>query len=142
MTTNRDFSIAQQNTKEIAQPPADFAGSYPEYVTYITLLRNNLRPDIDFIYQSRQMGGRVERGGLVLDFSFINPPDLAINVQGVYYHYEQGSVNIAKDLIAREQLASQGVTLIFVDDIDLLENPDYFIREALNYRDHSRIGAG
>ena len=108
----------------------------------LTLLRNNLRPDIDFIYQSRQMGGRVERGGLVLDFSFINPPDLAINVQGVYYHYEQGSVNIAKDLIAREQLASQGVTLIFVDDIDLLENPDYFIKEALNYRDHSRIGAG
>ena len=88
------------------------------------------------------MGGRIDKGGLVIDFSFIDPPDLAINIQGVYYHYEQGSVNIAKDLIAREQLASQGVTLIFVDDIDLEQNPEYFIREALNYRDHSRIGAG
>jgi len=45
-------------------------------------------------------------------------------------------------LIAREQLASQGITLIFVDDIDLETNPEYFVREALNYRDHSRIGAG
>ena len=88
------------------------------------------------------MGGRLDKGGVVLDFVFTNPPALAVNVQGVYYHYEQGSVNIARDLIAREQLASQGITLIFVDDIDLESNPEYFIREALNYRDHSRIGAG
>jgi hypothetical protein len=140
--TTRDFNIAQPSEKQILQPPADFPGSYPEYITFVSLLRLGKRPDVDFIYQSRQMGGRIDKGGLVIDFSFIDPPDLAINIQGVYYHYEQGSVNIAKDLIAREQLASQGVTLIFVDDIDLEQNPEYFIREALNYRDHSRIGAG
>jgi hypothetical protein len=140
--TTRDFNIAQPREKQILQPPADFPGSYPEYIAFVSLLRLGKRPDVDFIYQSRQMGGRIDKGGLVIDFSFIDPPDLAINIQGVYYHYEQGSVNIAKDLIAREQLASQGVTLIFVDDIDLEQNPEYFIREALNYRDHSRIGAG
>ena len=36
------------------------------------------------------MGGRMDKGGLVLDFLFSNPPDLAVNVQGVYYHYEFG----------------------------------------------------
>ena len=140
--TTRDFDIAQPRDRQVLQPPADFPGSYPEYITYVTLLRLGKNPVTDFVYQSRQFGGRLDKGGLVIDFAFTDPPDLAINVQGVYYHYEQGSVNIARDLIAREQLASQGVTLIFVDDIDLESNPEYFIREALNYRDHSRIGAG
>jgi len=142
MVTRNDFPIAIQKNKPIATPPADFPGSQPEYITYVTLLRLGKTPDVDFIYQSRQMGGRIEKGGLIVDFTFFDPPDLAINVQGVYYHYEQGSVNIAKDLIAREQLASQGISLIFIDDIDLEDNPEYFVREALNYRDHSRIGAG
>ena len=140
--TTRYFNIAQPREQQILQPPADFPGSYPEYIAFVSLLRLGKRPDVDFIYQSRQVGGRISKVGLVIDFSYNYPPDLAINIQGIYYNYEQGSVNIAKDLIAREQLASQGVTLIFVDDIDLEQNPEYFIREALNNRDHSRIGAG
>ena len=37
--TTRDFNIAQPREKQILQPPADFPGSYPEYLTYVSLVR-------------------------------------------------------------------------------------------------------
>ena len=87
------------------------------------------------------MGGRMDKGGLVLDFLF---PDrnLAVNVQGVYYHYEFGVESKARDTMARASLAGDDITLIFIDDDDLLQDPKYYCREALNYRDHSRLGGG
>ena len=60
---------------------------------------------------------------MVIDFMFYNPPDLAINVQGVYYHYELGAETRARDIMAREALAGQGITLIFVDEDDLEQAP-------------------
>ena len=37
--TTRDFNIAQPREKQILQPPADFPGSYPEYIAFVSLLR-------------------------------------------------------------------------------------------------------
>ena len=88
------------------------------------------------------MGGRLDKGGLVLDFLFNDPPDLAVNVQGVYYHYEFGVEVRGRDVIAREGAVGQGLTLIFIDEDDLLRDPEYYCREALRYRDHSRLGGG
>lgn len=88
------------------------------------------------------MGGRMDKGGFVIDFLFTNPPNLAVNVQGVYYHYEFGIETKARDVMARASLAGQNVTLIFIDDDDLLRDPTYYCREALAYRDHSRLGGG
>ena len=84
----------------------------------------------------------MDKGGLVLDFLFNDPPDLAVNVQGIYYHYEFGAETKARDIIAREGAVGRGLTLIFIDEDDLLRDPEYYCREALRYRDHSRLGGG
>ena len=129
-------------TQQAPQLPADWEGSIPEYVAYQALIRAGKQPEVDFTYQSPLLGGRMTKGGVVLDFEFSNPPDLAVNIQGVYYHYEFGTDQKARDLMGRAQVAGEGIFLIFIDEDDLMEDPDYYVREALNYRDHSRIGRG
>ena len=76
---------------------------------------------------------------MILDFLFRNPPDLAVNVQGVYNHYEFGVEVRARDPMARAAMAGSGVMMVFIDDDDLMRDPEYYCREALNYRDHSRM---
>jgi len=117
--------------------PAWFGGSIPEFMVYQSLVRRGRVPGVDFIFQSPLMGGRLERGGVVIDFLFNDPPDLAINVQGTYYHYEQGTGVRVRDALGKAQLAGLGVTLIFIDEDDVQDDVDYFVREALQYRDHS-----
>ena len=131
--------MTTQNTAQI-QVPQTWLGSVPEYVAYQTFQELGLEPGKDFSYQSPLMGGRMDKGGFVLDFMFTNPPDLAVNVQGVYYHYEFGVEAKARDIMARSSLAGQNITLVFIDDDDLVRDPVYYCREALRYRDHSRLG--
>ena len=129
-------------TQNITEAPPGWQGSLPEYIAYTTFESFGLVPGEDFTYQSKMMGGRMNKGGLVLDFDFTNPPDLAVNIQGVYYHYEFGVETRGRDVIARQQVAGQGVTLIFIDEDDILTDAEYYCREALRYRDHSRLGGG
>jgi len=129
-------------TQPQVQAPPNWPGSVPEYVAYQTFIELGLEPGEDFTYQSPLMGGRMDKGGVVLDFLFTNPPDLAVNVQGVYYHYEFGVEAKARDVMARASLAGQNLTLVFIDDDDLMADPTYYCREALAYRDHSRLGGG
>ena len=129
-------------TQPQVQAPPNWPGSVPEYVAYQTFVEIGLEPGEDFTYQSPLMGGRMDKGGIILDFLFTNPPDLAVNVQGVYYHYEFGVEAKARDVMARASLAEQNLTLIFIDDDDLMADPTYYCREALAYRDHSRLGGG
>ena len=124
------------------QVPNNWPGSIPEYVAYSTFIKLGREPGQDFTSQSPLMGGRLDKGGFVLDFMFSDPPDLAVNVQGVYYHYEFGVEAKARDVMARASLAGQNITLIFIDDDHLLSDPLYYCREALNYKDHSRLGGG
>ena len=124
------------------QAPSNWEGSLPEYVAYQTFIELGLQPGQDFTYQSPLMGGRLDKGGVVIDFMFSEPPDLAVNVQGVYYHYEFGVESKARDMMARASLAGQNITLIFIDDDDLMKDRMYYCREALNYQDHSRLGGG
>ena len=104
----------------LTTPPDNWIGSKPEWMFYASLLELGYQPGEDFTYQSPLMGGRLDKGGLIIDFLFYNPPDLAVNVQGVYYHYELGAETKARDLFARQAL---GVT-----------------RDAINFRDRSRLG--
>ena len=126
----------------ISQIPSDWIGSIPEYVALAAFQRAGKVLDTDFTYQSPLMGGRMDKGGSIIDFLFINPPDLAVNVQGVYYHYELGAETRARDILARESMAGQGITLIFVDEDDLIQDPLGITRDALNYIDKSRLGGG
>ena len=122
--------------------PSDWPGSVPEFLVYASLIKQGKVEGVDFNYQSALMGGRLDKGGVVLDFIFSDPPDLAINVQGEYYHYGLGATFIQNDLIVRQQMAGQGINLIFIDESDILEDVDYYVRQALNYRDHSQLGGG
>ena len=124
------------------QVPSSWEGSLPEYVAYQTFIELGLEPGQDFTYQSPLMGGRLDKGGVIIDFMFSEPPDLAVNVQGVYYHYEFGVESKARDMMARASLAGQNIMLIFIDDDDLIRDRMYYCREALNYQDHSRLGGG
>jgi len=124
------------------QPPPDFQGSKPEYIVLVTLERLGLQLGVDFSFQQRFFGGRTEKGGLIIDFLFDNPPNLAINVQGQFFHLEQGPTTISNDKMARAQLAGEGITLIFIDDNDVLTDPEFYVRAALNYQDLSTLGGG
>lgn len=121
--------------------PLDVA-TQPELICYNWLQRIGLVPDVDFLFQTSVFGGRLDRGGLVVDFWFNNPPDLAVAVQGEYFHYTLRGGTRFQDLMAREELALQGTTLVFIDEEDLLSRPEYIVREALEYRDHSKIARG
>ena len=137
MATERSFRPPPM----LERPPADFGGSWPEYVFQRELLRMGYQPGRDFTFQSSQLGGRAQLGGVIIDFLFTRPPRLAVNIQGVYYHYlRKGGVNRARDIIARAQMAALGYQLVFVDDDKLLADPAFFVSEALAGRDHSRLG--
>ena len=125
---------------DILNPPASWSGSRPEWMFYSSLIQLGYQPDEDFVYQSPLLGGRLDKGGWIIDFVFNNPPGLAVNVQGIYYHYELGAETSARDIFAREALAGQGITLIFVDEDDLEQDPVGVAREALQFRDSSRLG--
>lgn len=112
-----------------------------ELVVFRALQRLGLRPGVDFSFQSSQFGGRVDKGGLVVDFLFTDIP-LAIGVNGIYFHYELGSEPRARDRYAVVALAAQGITLIFIDEDDALQDADFFVREALQFVDHSRVTRG
>ena len=129
-------------TQNITEVPQGWQGSLPEYIAFTTFESFGLEPGVDFMYQSPLMGGRMNKGGLVLDFDFTNPPDLAVNIKGVYYHYEFGVETRGRDVITRQQVAGQGKTLIFIDEDDILTDAEYYCREALRYRDHSRMAGG
>ena len=129
-------------TQSQVQVPSNWEGSIPEFVAYATFVELGLEPGRDFSYQSPLMGGRLDKGGVVLDFLFTEPPDLAVNVQGVDYHYEFGVEARARDMMARASLAGQNITLVFIDDDDLMRDRMYYCREALRYQDHSRLGGG
>lgn len=136
------MTTQQLSDIKIPPPPVGFLGSVPEWIVVVTLERLGKQDGVDYTYQSKLLGGRQFKGGRVVDFIFENPPDLAINVQGLFYHYEKGSAVQQDDRTTRAILASLGTTLIFLDEDDVLENPRYYVREALAYRDHSRLGAG
>ena len=118
--------------------PTDWPGSLPEFLVFQELRRQGKREGIDFTYQAPFMGGRLIRGGVVVDFLFIDPPDLAINVQGDFFH--AGASPLRNDKIARAQLAGQGITLIFIDESDILRDVRRFVRAALRFQDLSRLG--
>ena len=114
--------------------PETWSGSTPEWAIYWALRTMGLKPDVDFVYQSAQMGGRMEKGGAVIDFLFFNPPNLGINVQSIYFHYTGQQ---RRGQIQRAQLEAIGIRMIFIDEADALRDPKYYVAEALMFRDHS-----
>lgn len=122
------------------ETPDWWAGSGPEYLCWMALLKLGLKPNIDFDYQSKLAGGRLDKGGRVIDFMIYNPPDIAINVQGVFFHYEKGAAVRQSDIMTRQYLATLGINLIFIDEDDLINNARSIVQDALVGVDRSRFG--
>ena len=120
--------------------PEWWVRSGPEYLCWQALLKLGLKPDIDFQYQSQLAGGRLDKGGRVIDFLIFNPPNIAINVQGVYYHYEKGAAVRQSDILTRAFLAAEGINLIFIDEDDLIDDARRIVGDALAGIDRSRAG--
>ena len=118
------------------QAPPEWPGTLPEYLVY----RELVRLQVEFEYQSSQMGGRQERGGSVVDF-LITDLNLVLNVQSQYWHYGRPAAVLA-DRIQREQLEAQGLTVVYLDEEDLLRNARWYVEEALAGRDHSLASQG
>jgi hypothetical protein len=121
--------------------PPEWPGSLPEFLVFEELERRNLRNGIDFIYQSRQFGGRLAKGGAVVDFLFFNPPNLAINVQGEFFHYRTSLLR-ANDQLQRVALEGSGIHIIYIDESDILANVSFYVGEALKGNDLSRMTRG
>jgi very-short-patch-repair endonuclease len=108
----------------------------PEWAVWWGLVKNGKIPDEDFVYQNVLMGIGVSYYSTV-DF-LLQKEHLALEVQGVYWHYMEAEREF-RDIERFQQLASYGIYLIFIDEEDALERPEYIVREALALRDHSKL---
>lgn len=123
----------------MAAPPAPigWTGSAPEWNIFWALNTLGLKFEEDFFYQAAQAGGRLALGGVVLDFYLPNL-SLAINVQSIWWHYATTRTRTA-DQLNRAMLEGLGIRIIYIDEDAALRDPVYYTREALQYRDHSRM---
>uniref|UniRef100_A0A6M3IJ02 DUF559 domain-containing protein n=1 Tax=viral metagenome TaxID=1070528 RepID=A0A6M3IJ02_9ZZZZ len=123
-------------TENMIEAPAGWMGTLPEYLVY----RELTRLKVEFQYQSSQMGGRQERGGSVADF-LITDLNLVLNVQSLYWHYGRPEARLA-DRIQKEQLEAMGLTVIYLDEDDLLRNARWYVEQALMGNDFSQVNQG
>jgi len=131
------LSIFGKKVKEkLPYPPMPdwFIGSTPEWAVYQALIK--LGMEGRFTYQSSMLGGRLAKGGAIVDF-LLPSLNLAINVTSLYWHYGT-SPKRASDALQRAALEGRGTRVIFIEAEDALRNPVYFVKEALKMRDHSR----
>jgi hypothetical protein len=109
----------------------------PEWYVNWGLNRNGKRNGVDYDYR-----GEVElisslATAAQLDFTMTDGSQIAIEVQGIHWHYELGFNKIALDAVRRTELISSGWLVIQIDEDDALRDPVYYVREALSGRDHS-----
>lgn len=126
------FGKRAKSPTGIPEPPEDWLGSKPEYAIFWALLKLGMKGR--FTYQSPVMGGRLAKGGAVLDF-YIPELNLAINVQSVYYHYRTTPMRVAGEL-QRAQLESLGIKVIFISEEAALREPVWYVQEAIAGRQH------
>lgn len=115
------------------EAPLGWMGTLPEWLVYQALEKLN----IDFDYQSSQMGGRLDKGGAVIDF-YLPGYGIGINVNSIYWHYNRPG-QVVSDELQRESLEGQGIIMIYIDEDDILRNAFYYVSEALKGNDHSRV---
>jgi len=125
-------------------PPQPESGPYakgvatkPEWYVKWGLDRNDKIEGVDYDYR-----GEVElisslATAAQLDFTMTDGSQIAIEVQGIHWHYELGFNKIAQDEVRRTELITSGWHVIQIDEDDALRDPEYYVREALAGRDHS-----
>ena len=104
-------------------------GSEPEYYIYKALQRRGLSEGVDFTYQSKQGGGRIQRGGAIVDFLLVNPR-VGINVQSLYYH-ARTSDQRSHDNIVRAMLEGSGIRVEYISEEQAINSPDEAVENAI-----------
>jgi len=123
-------------TQQSGTVPDNQENSNVALIVHEALVRAGKEPGRDFSYQPRIQGRRPDRG-VEVDFTFREPPDLAMRVQESFYNHHSGIETRGMDILAKAQLAGQGITLIMLSHDKLIQDPDWVVGEALQYRDHS-----
>lgn len=116
--------------------PLDWLGTLPEWAIYWAHLSLGLKPELDFAYVYK-----LEEAPRGVDF-FEFDLQMAIEIQGLYWHYGFGAAKQLNDLERKIRLEALGITVIFIDEDHALQDPVYFLREARNGVDHSRASTG
>lgn len=129
-----------QRQEPAGDPPEDWMGTRPEWAVQWGLMKAGLVDGLDFTFQARLPGVGASYYSTV-DF-LITDYNIAIEVQGKYWHYGQGSDKIMTDIFRVNAYAGQGIKVIFIDEPDALADPVYFVREALEGNDHSHVTTG
>lgn len=93
----------------------------------------------DFSYQAAFEGGRVQYGGIVVDFVMEDGSQIAINPLGFHWHEGFGTAQQARDISAKgDLLGKYGILLIFIDEAPLREAPVSMVKDALAGVDHTQ----
>jgi len=121
-----------------AVPRWQIVGFLRERIVWRWLVeKGHLVPDIDFEFQSSMLGGRMEFGGIVVDFIFRNKK-IALQVQGPTH---KETLRIAKDEEQRLILAQWGYRVVNLP-IEIIDNEnefENFMRKLMNFYS---MGAG
>ena len=125
----------------ITTPPAPITwpGSDLEWLVYWALtVPLKKQEGIDFTYQSARFGGKKMYGGIVLHFLMTDGTNIALDIEGEYWHYGQSS-ELAAAILRRERASTAHIQLIFLDGSDIRRDVVYYTKEALAGVDHSRM---
>lgn len=135
--TGKRAGVAGPGQKAPYPPmPDTWLGSLPEWAIFWAHLALGLEPDEDFAYLYK-----LEEAPKGVDF-FEFDLQLAIEIQGLYWHYGLGAAKQESDLERKIRIEALGIAVIFIDEDDALADPIYYLREARNGIDHSRSGTG
>ncbi len=102
----------------------------PELAVYNALTKLG----IEFEFQSKMLGGREVKGGLIADF-YLPSHSLVISVVGLYWHLQSDTK--ARDILQRIALESEGIRTIYIDEDDANKNATWYVQEAMRGVDHS-----
>lgn len=130
--------VSGPGTKPTTGPLA--LATQPEWYVYWALLHLGKKPNVDFSYRGETSYASLSTR-TQLDFTILDGSSIAIEVQGTFWHYEQGADKIVQDMVRSGQLSSSW-HVIDIDEDDLVGDPSgqaalYYVREALQGRDHS-----
>ena len=123
-------TVTGQPVEQVPEWWTALGGSKPEYWIYRAITRTGrLMEAGDFSYQSKRFGGRLNRGGAVVDF-IIKSPYMGINVQSLYFH-NRTSGQRAHDRLQQAALEADGLRVEFIPEEEAINRPDAAVREAL-----------
>ena len=122
-------TVTGQPVERVPEWWLERGGSQPEYWIYRAIIRTGRLEFVDFIYQKKQFGGRLQRGGAIVDVEIFSP-HVGINVQSNYF-YSRTTNQRAHDRIQRAELERNGFRLEFIDETEAVNRPDAAVREAL-----------